>query len=234
MLLSAQPGPERIPVWGYEDLALFLGAVLPALGIASGILWAGRKLASSAFRSEGLTALVFQLVFYIALLAALRLVLVLKYQVGLLKALSFTFDFRWPWLYLIAGPFLTVVVSMVGLALRAPAIDSPIEEIIEDRRALMLVVLLGPVFEELVFRGFLYPLFARSLGAWPAILATAIPFALLHGQQSEWAWQLLVPIGLAGVAFGWVRYKSGSTVASTLVHIGYNSTAVAVYLLQHA
>ena len=95
------------------------------------------------------------------------------------------------------------------------------------------MVLLGPIFEELVFRGFLYPLFARSIGAWPAILATAIPFALLHGQQSEWAWQLLAPIGLAGVAFGWVRYKTGSTVASTLVHIGYNATAVAVYLMQH-
>ena len=232
--LSAEPEPERVPVWGYEDLALFLGAVLPALGLAGGAVWVGRKLASTAFQSEGLTALVFQLVFYIALLAALRMVLVLKYQVGLVRALSFTFDFRWPWLYLMAGPFLTIAVSAVGLALRAPAIDSPIEDIIQDRRALMLVVLLGPIFEELVFRGFLYPLFARSLGAWPAIIATAIPFALLHGQQSEWAWQLLVPIGLAGVAFGWVRYKSGSTVASTLVHIGYNSTAVAVYLLQHA
>jgi hypothetical protein len=31
-----------------------------------------------------------------------------------------------------------------------------------------------------------------------------------------------------------VRYVSGSTVASTLVHIGYNSTAVALYLFQKA
>jgi membrane protease YdiL (CAAX protease family) len=233
-LRTAEPGPERVPVWGYEDLALFLGAVLPSLGLAGTALWVGRKLAPSAFHSEGLTALVFQVVFYLALLGALRIVLMVKYQVGLLHALSFTFDFKWPWMYLMAGPFLTVAVSAVGLALRAPAIDSPVEGIIEDRRALILVLLLGPIFEELVFRGFLFPLFARSLGAWPAIFATAIPFALLHGQQSEWAWQLLVPIGLAGVAFGWVRHKSGSTIASTLVHIGYNSTAVAVYLLQHA
>jgi membrane protease YdiL (CAAX protease family) len=225
--------PERVPIWGYEDLALFLGAILPSLGAASGALWIGRRVASAAFESQGLTQLVFQLVFYAVLLGALRLLLKAKYQAPLLRTLNFTFDFPWPWLYLLAGPFLTIAVSLVGVALRAPAIDSPVEEIIADRRALVLVCLLGPVFEELVFRGFLYPLLARSLGAWAAIFATAVPFALLHGVQSEWVWQLLVPIGLAGVAFGWVRYKTGSTVASTLVHVGYNSTAVAVYLLQH-
>jgi membrane protease YdiL (CAAX protease family) len=72
------------------------------------------------------------------------------------------------------------------------------------------------------------------LGPWLAILATAIPFALLHGAQNEWTWQLLVPIGLAGVVFGVVRYKTGSTVAAMLVHVGYNATAVVLYLIQKA
>ncbi len=234
MLLSAEPGPERDPVWGYEDLALFLGAVLPSLAIAAAVLWFCRKVAAQAFQSEGLAQMVFQLVFYAVLLGGLRLILQVKYQAPLLRALRFTFDFPNPWLCLAAGPVLTVVVSMVGVALHAPATDSPIEQIIADKRALLLVGLLGPIFEELVFRGFLYPLFARSMGAWPAIFATAVPFALLHGVQSEWAWQLLVPIGLAGVAFGWVRYKTGSTAASALVHAGYNSTAVLVYLVQRA
>ena len=129
---------------------------------------------------------------------------------------------------------MSVTLASLTVFLRPPVTDSPIEELILDRRALILVLLLGPVVEELVFRGFLYPLLARALGPWLAIVATAIPFALLHGAQNEWTWQLLVPIGLAGVVFGVVRYMTGSTVAAMLVHVGYNSTAVALYLVQKA
>ncbi len=92
----------------------------------------------------------------------------------------------------------------------------------------------GPAWEELLFRGFLFPLLARSLGPWPGIIVTAIPFALLHGAQAQWTWQNLVVIGLAGVTFGFVRYKTGSTIASAMVHAGYNLTLLlAGYLVQH-
>ena len=61
---------------------------------------------------------------------------------------------------------------------------------------------LAPVFEELVFRGFLFPLVAEYAGPWAAILLTAIPFALLHGAQYSWAWQQIIIIGIAGFVFG--------------------------------
>jgi len=41
-------------------------------------------------------------------------------------------------------------------------------------------VTLGPLCEELAFRGFLQPLLVRSLGAVPGVLAATIPFGLLH------------------------------------------------------
>jgi membrane protease YdiL (CAAX protease family) len=216
----------RDPVWGWEDLGLFAGAVLPSLGIATGIV------RLSHIKSDTLTQLVFQVIFYMLLLVVLRLLLAWKYRAPFWSSLGVHFRFRYPAMWLALGPVVSVAVSSFAVLFKPPSIESPLEELILDRRSLILVVFLGPLFEEIVFRGFLYPLFARSIGPWLAIIATAIPFALLHGSQSEWAWQLLVPIGLAGVVFGWVRYRTGSTAASTLVHMGYNTTAVVVYLVQ--
>jgi membrane protease YdiL (CAAX protease family) len=92
--------------------------------------------------------------------------------------------------------------------------------------------LAGPIFEELVFRGFLQPLLARSMAAWIAILLTAVPFALLHGPGFGWAWQSVIIVGIAGVVMGYVRNRTGSTAASALVHIGYNSTLFVGFILQ--
>jgi membrane protease YdiL (CAAX protease family) len=116
----------------------------------------------------------------------------------------------------------------LGVLLRAPMVHSPIEDMITSRQSLAFVmlfgVLLAPMFEEILFRGFLLPLLARSLGAWPGILLTALPFALLHGPQNTWAWQQVVLIGVAGAIFGWVRYRTGATSASFLLHAAYNAT----------
>jgi membrane protease YdiL (CAAX protease family) len=120
--------------------------------------------------------------------------------------------------------------------LKAPPIPSPIENLISDRRSLFIMMLFltvfGPVFEELVFRGFLFPLLARSLGPWPGILLCATPFALVHGSQYHWSWQHLTIVGTAGVIFGIVRYKTGSTAAATLAHTGYNATLFVGFLVQ--
>jgi len=97
---------------------------------------------------------------------------------------------------------------------------------------MLFLTVFGPVFEELLFRGFLFPLLARSVGPWPGILLAATPFALVHGSQYHWSWQHLTVVGLAGAVFGFVRYKSGSTAAATLVHTGYNATLFIGFLVQ--
>ena len=62
--------------------------------------------------------------------------------------------------------------------------------------------------------------------------APATPFALVHGSQYHWSWQHLAIVGLAGAVFGFVRYKSGSTAAATLVHTGYNATLFVGFMIQ--
>src|SRR5256885_2249784 len=81
-------------------------------------------------------------------------------------------------------------------------------------RVATLAVTLGPVSEELIFRGFLFPLLARTFGVVVAILGAALPFALLHGPQYAWSWRHILLVLLAGCAFGWVRHRTGSTAVA--------------------
>jgi len=152
------------PFWGYEELALFIGAVLPSFALALLLLRVGRALAPAAFASEAARTLGFQSLFYALLLGALYLLISWRRGLPFWRSLRWTFDCRGVWLSLAAGPVLAVALSALGAVLRTPP-TSPIQDLVTDRRSLVIVMLfvtlLGPAFEELVFRGFLFQLLAR-------------------------------------------------------------------------
>ena len=219
------------PAWSYEDLALFLGAMLPCFAVALLLVHRIR------FPSDGVQTMALQLVFYTFLLGALYALIAGRYGEPFWRSLGWIFPSRGAWLCILAGPLLAIALAALSAVLRAPE-EPVIQNLMTDRMSLIAVVvfgsLLAPIFEELVFRGFIFPLLARSLGAWPGIFLTALAFALLHGSQFHWSWQSILIIGLAGIAFGLARYKTGSTAAATAIHVGYNSTLFAVFLVQRA
>jgi len=230
--------PERRdPIWGYQDLALFLSAVLPSLALAALLLRTTRTLAPVFFVSDAARTLVFQSFMYVFLVGALYLVIAWRYGEPFWGALRWAFPIPHAWLLLAAGPALTIVLSALGVILRAPLDSSQIEVLIKSRASLAAIILFGvvlaPIFEETLFRGFLLPLLVRSVGPWLGILLAAVPFALLHGAQNHWAWQPVVLIGVAGIAFGYVRYKTGSTTAAFLMHSAYNAMGFLGYTLTH-
>ena len=92
-------------------------------------------------------------------------------------------------------------------------------------------VILGPVTEELAFRGFFMPVLMRTFGVWLGIVVTAIPFGVMHGAQYGWLWQYIVLVSFAGVMFGVVRHLTGSTLASAAMHSTYNLTFFVAYVL---
>jgi membrane protease YdiL (CAAX protease family) len=55
------------------------------------------------------------------------------------------------------------------------------------------------------------------------ILATAIPFGLLHYREFGKSWRHAVLIALAGAMFGLMRHLTGSVKASSLMHASYNA-----------
>ncbi len=106
----------------------------------------------------------------------------------------------------------------------------PMEDFLSTPSAAILTgifaVSLGPLMEELFFRGFMYPVLARRLGMFSGIAITSIAFGLIHGAQLAFSPGLVLVIFLVGVVLTVVRAKTRSVGSSLVVHIAYNSTLV--------
>lgn len=94
-----------------------------------------------------------------------------------------------------------------------------------------VIVVIAPIAEEIMFRGFLYRgLVRRPAHAPYAIIVISLIFAVIH-QQYDWIG--LLQVFVMALLLGWVRWWSGSTVLTILMHILANFIAMAetvVYL----
>ncbi len=91
-------------------------------------------------------------------------------------------------------------------------------------------ILVAPAGEEIMFRGFLFRGWARSdRSAWPAIVAISILWAALHVQYD---WTGILQIFIIGLFLGWMRWRSGSTLLTFLLHALFNVEGMVETLLQ--
>lgn len=81
----------------------------------------------------------------------------------------------------------------------------------------MVVVVCAPVWEEIIFRGFLLPSLTKYMPLWPAILVSAVAFALAHFNA-----QRVLPLVFLGVVMGAVFARSKNLLASMLLHSLWN------------
>jgi membrane protease YdiL (CAAX protease family) len=132
--------------------------------------------------------------------------------------------------YFLGGSLLAVFVALASSHVHTNE-NMPIQELFKNRDTALLLmgmaVLVAPLVEETVFRGYLYPLFAKSFGVAPGILLTGVLFGLMHGAQLGWSWGVVALLILVGVIFTFARAHTGTVLASFLLHLGYNS-AIAV------
>jgi uncharacterized protein len=86
-------------------------------------------------------------------------------------------------------------------------------------------VLMAPLFEELLFRGFLLPGLAASplLGTAGAVAVSALLWALVHGQ---YGWIDKAVVLALGLVLGAARARTGSTLLSLGLHASINLAAV--------
>jgi membrane protease YdiL (CAAX protease family) len=84
---------------------------------------------------------------------------------------------------------------------------------------LLAIVVVAPIGEEVVFRGFLYRGLAKPGWEVHAIGGIALAWALLHIQYD---WLGMAQIFLLGLALGWFRWASGSTLLTIGMHILIN------------
>jgi len=127
------------------------------------------------------------------------------------------------------------VLVFAATAKMQPPENVPIEELFKYKNTAMMfmamAVLVAPLVEETVFRGYLYPLFAKSLGVATSIVITGILFGLMHGAQLGWTWGLVTVLVVVGIVFTFVRARTGSVFASFLLHLGYNSMITVLTVL---
>lgn len=86
---------------------------------------------------------------------------------------------------------------------------------------LITVCIIGPLSEELLFRGGMLGSLLRSQSAWKAIAWSSFAFALIHANPVQ------MPAAFClGILLGWAYVRTKSLMAPLLIHIFNNSLAV--------
>jgi uncharacterized protein len=86
-----------------------------------------------------------------------------------------------------------------------------------------VIVLFAPISEEIIFRGFLYRGFVQRPSHAPyAVLILSLLFAVIHQQYDLLG---LFQIFMIGLLFGLVRWTTGSTALTILMHVLANAIA---------
>ncbi len=83
------------------------------------------------------------------------------------------------------------------------------------------IVVLTPLGEEILFRGFLFRGWLQSpRDVWPVIVVTSLLWALIHVQYD---WYVIGQIFIFGLLLGWMRWATGSTILTILLHALINT-----------
>jgi membrane protease YdiL (CAAX protease family) len=106
----------------------------------------------------------------------------------------------------------------------------------DNWQLIALQVTLGPVLEEVVFRGYLFAFLMWSLtrAAIDAgrnqlvVVFAAVVFAVVHLAQPGVSWLQLACITSTGTLYGWIRWRSGSTAPAAVSHAAYNLALYAI------
>jgi membrane protease YdiL (CAAX protease family) len=81
---------------------------------------------------------------------------------------------------------------------------------------LLTVVVVAPIGEEMLFRGFLFRGWHHSTrDAWLAIVVTALLWAVVHLQYDFY---IIAQVFAYGLVLGWLRWVTGSTILTMLMH----------------
>jgi membrane protease YdiL (CAAX protease family) len=252
--LVVPPVPRRIPNLGHAALFISFAAVL-LLVFEVTLALMGKVPAVP----HGGTITVPHPMLQIAMMAAIYLITLL------IAWLVFPFIWRRPFLdgiqwhwyaargqanrLITLGFALGVMMAIITAFISSPK-NLPIDEFFATPATAWIITLFGtfaaPVFEEICFRGFLFPAFAiaydwialprtpEARTQWqsttsltPASLVfsaalTSFLFAMLHAQQDAHIWAALAGLFCISLVLTFVRVKTQSVAASTLVHASYN------------
>lgn len=217
---------RREPFFDYTDLFVSIGLTLGCIAVSVVLI---RLVGNFARLSLPIQLLLLQGLLYLLAFGSVAALFRIRHDQPFWRSLGWrAIPLRTAAAALLAGPLLVLAIGLIGAALRTPQINTPFDRMLDSSLTIVLfgilAAVLGPISEELAFRGFLMPLLIRSIGVPAGIVATGILFGSLHGYEYQWSWQYMVLISFAGSIFGWAKYRTNSTITSALMHCTFNLT----------
>jgi len=91
----------------------------------------------------------------------------------------------------------------------------------------LMVVSVGPLVEELLFRGVLLSALLQRWHAGWAVAISSLAFALIHLPGLQYQWYALPELALLALVLAWLRLRSGSIWPAVVAHGVNNLLAVA-------
>ncbi len=87
--------------------------------------------------------------------------------------------------------------------------------------SVLMICLVAPMVEEMLFRGVILRSFLRQYPRWPAILGTALLFGLTHMNVYQ-----CVAAFITGTLMGWLYERTRSLWPGILLHASYNTAVM--------
>ncbi len=229
------PRANENPVWSGWDVLQIAGLTLGTLFISQLLIIFGAR--HFAFPRESwidvaqkpALALLSEFLTYVAVAIYMILLVEGKYRTRFWQAI------RWNWPGVAGATMMGIGVLMLGFdALgrflpmpKTTPFDQFFASPLDAYLTAAFAITLGPLMEELFFRGFLYPVLARRMGAFWGIILTALPFGLMHYAQYR-SWSAVLIIVMVGIVLTTVRAVTKSVAAGFLAHVGYNGALMAL------
>jgi membrane protease YdiL (CAAX protease family) len=154
---------------------------------------------------------------------------------------------------LLASRWVLRTVEVVELRAQGPRVTAPddttsgqvraaVEDALDRRRpsarlawhhlwVFFVALLIGPLCEELFFRGLLFGAFRRQWPFWAAAGVSSVLFALCHGWGAGWGVAgpvLWLQIAAGGLAAAYAYELTGSIVAPVVLHALWNAAQTAM------
>ena len=157
----------------------------------------------------------------------------LIYQFCTPKTLSYA-----RWIATPIGELITIFIAYIALGLSAICIITALSQIIGEVPETDLikninvgtffsVCILGPIVEELFFRGVVERILLKlKTSPWVGIITSAMLFAMIH----EFPYQAINAF-IGGVIYGWVYYKTKSIYLTFIMHAVNNIIVFIVIFL---
>jgi membrane protease YdiL (CAAX protease family) len=227
----------RVPVWFYRPADL-IGVAIVFLVFAGLVLSALQAPAASPAALEPGVLLV-NIGFHF-MMAGVVTVFAIR-RIGVVPWLGLRWP-SWHWVFLIAPCSVLFMWAVFGglqvsgylkwmESLGVETVQDTVQLLRKSNDPLVLglmafaAVIAAPLCEEIVFRGYFYPVMKRFAGAWPAAICSAIVFSAAHGSLTAF-----LPLMLFGGLLVLIYEKTGSLWAPIAVHFCFNGATVVIQM----